>query len=83
MANSVGVLVEEIRGGVFFQEMRELASDIRALKEYVRHLDVKLDSLQEDIDELAKSLELRDKLREVERIVKNRNHRQQDQDASA
>jgi hypothetical protein len=25
-------LIDEIRGGVFFQEMRELASDIKALK---------------------------------------------------
>jgi hypothetical protein len=47
MAETVEELIDEIRGGVFFQEMRELASDIKALKEYIRHLDVKLDIVQE------------------------------------
>jgi len=71
MAETVEELIDEIRGGVFFQEMRELASDIRALKEYIRHLDVKLDIVQEHVEELSKSLRLREHMIEIERSIKS------------
>jgi hypothetical protein len=51
--------------------MRELASDIKALKEYIRHLDVELDIVQEHVEELSKSLRLREHLMEIERSVKS------------
>jgi hypothetical protein len=63
-------LIEEVKDGVFFQEMRELAADVKRLAEYVRHIDVKLDMLQDDIDELGKSLRLNERLTEVERALK-------------
>jgi len=71
MAETVEELIDEIRGGVFFQEMRELASDIKALKEYIRHLDVKLDIVEEHVEELSKSLRLRDHMTEIERSIKS------------
>jgi hypothetical protein len=51
--------------------MRELASDIKALKDYIRHLDVKLDIVQEHVEELSKSVRLREHLIEIERSVKS------------
>jgi hypothetical protein len=50
--------------------MRELASDLKALKEDVRHLDVKLDMLQEGIEELVTSFRLSERLTEAERALK-------------
>lgn len=69
MADTVEELIDEIRGGVFFQEMRELASDIKALKEYVRHLDVKLDIMEGQIEELGKSFRLREQMMEFEQTI--------------
>jgi hypothetical protein len=75
MAETVEELIEEIRGGAFFQEMRELALDVKAVKEYLRHLDTKLDIVHEEIEELSKSLRLRERLMDVERELKNRTKR--------
>lgn len=71
MAETVEELIEEIHGGAFFQEMRELALDLKAVKEYLRHIDTKLDIVQEEIEELKKSLHLRERLTEVERELKS------------
>jgi hypothetical protein len=59
--------VQAIRDSVFLQDMRKLASEVKALTEYVRHIDVKLDILQGDLDELSTSLRLKERLAEVER----------------
>jgi len=50
---------------MFRQDMRKLASDVKSLLEYVRHLDVKLDILQGDVDELAESLRLSERIVEL------------------
>jgi hypothetical protein len=68
-------LLEEVKGGVFFQEMRELAADVKRLSEYVRHIDVKLDMLQDGIAELGQSLRLNERLIEVERTLKVQNYK--------
>ena len=72
---TVEELVEEVKHGIFFQEMRELASDVKRLAEYTKHIDIKLDMLQEDIDELARSLRLSERLTEVERTLKSQKYR--------
>jgi hypothetical protein len=58
--------VREVRYGLLQQDMRKLASEVKTLLEYVRHIDVKLDILQGDIDEIATSLRLSDRLSDVE-----------------
>lgn len=68
-------LVAEVKDGVFFQEMRELAADVKRLAEYIKHIDIKLDMLEEGIDELGKSLRLSERLTEVERTLKTQNYR--------
>jgi hypothetical protein len=68
-------LLEEVKDGVFFQEMRELAADVKRLAEYIKHIDIKLDMLQEDIDELGKSLRLSERLTEAERTLKIQKYR--------
>lgn len=61
--------VREVREGFFHQDVRKLASDVKALLEYVRHIDIKLDILQSDVDEMAASLRLSDRLADVESAI--------------
>lgn len=58
--------VRAIREGLSHQEIRRMTAEVRAILEYVRHVDIKLDILQGDIDELVTSLRLSERLSEVE-----------------
>jgi hypothetical protein len=58
-----------MRDSMFVQDMRKLASEVKTLLEYVRHIDVKLDIMQGDIDDLSESLRLNERLAELERSV--------------
>jgi hypothetical protein len=58
-------LLRDTMDAMFRQDMRKLASDVKSLLEYVRHLDVKLDILQGDVDELAESLRLSERIVEL------------------
>lgn len=58
-----------IRDSTFVQDLRKLASDVKTLMEYMRHLDVKLDILQGDVDELGSSLRLNERIAKLERCL--------------
>ena len=61
--------VESIRDSVVLQDIRQLAHEVKLLCEQIRHLDTKIDILQEDVDEWATSFRLHERLTAVEQCM--------------
>jgi hypothetical protein len=69
MADKVQQAAGILREAIFVQDMRRLAFEVKALTESIRHLDVKVDILQENIDELFTALRMSERLGDLERAI--------------
>ena len=60
---------ESIHDSVVLQDIRQLAREVKLLCEQIRHMDTKIDILQEDVDEWATSFRLHERLAAVEHCL--------------